>query len=190
MEKEKYYPKYKRTKFHFRIKKWLNKYIKQELKNEYREYYTRPRVILDKREEEIEVTYPYLPRDPLVFQRDLDAEDFKKKKLVKSKIIRLTKPWIALQSNFFKYSKRGSRIVSHNLLYSKLNSKIHVPERVQRITDSCIKFYKNFFKDNSYASYNFFYDKLKFLLIYKPYLKKKKNIYNVIYIILNYETHF
>ena len=170
MEKEKYYSNHRKTRFNPKLKKWLMKHVNDELNDEFREYFSRPRVILNKREDALESSYAYLPRKPLLFQRDLDSRSFRRKKFTKYNIIRLTKPWIVLQSQFFKY--KGSNTISRNLLLNKLNHRLAVPERVERINRSCKRFYNNFLKDNSYQSFINLISKLKTFFLIKPELKR------------------
>jgi hypothetical protein len=172
MEKEKYYSNYRKTRFNPRLKKWLMKYVNDELNAEFCEYFSRPRVILEKREEEVTSSYPYLPRKPLLFQRDLDTRSFRRKKNIKFHIIRLTKPWIVMQSQFFKY--KGSNLVSRNLLLNKLNHRLAIPERIERINRSCKNFYKNLLKNNSYYSFIDLITKLKTYFLLKPKLIRNK----------------
>lgn len=183
LEKEKYYYNHRKTKFNPRLKKWLMKHVHDRLDDEFKEYFSRPRVILDKREEEIEKTYAYLPRKSVMFQRDLEARSFKKKKRIKFKIIRLTKPWIVLQSQFLKY--KGSNTLSKNLLLNKLNHRLAVPERIEKIRRSCKKFYKNFLKDNSYQTFVNLISKLKTFFLFKPELKNNPK-YSFLYLLTSY----
>lgn len=183
MEKEKYYPQYRKTKFNPRLKKWLMKYVNDELNNEYREYFSRPRVIFNKREESVENTYAYLPRKPLLFQRDLDTKSFRRTKYTKYNIIRLTKPWIVLQSQFFKY--KGSNLTSRNLLLNKINHRLAIPERIERIYRSVKNFYSNFLKDNSYQSFINLISKIKTFFLLKPELKNNPK-YVFIYLLISH----
>lgn len=176
MEREKYYPKHRRTQIPLRIKKWLMKHVYDDMALEFRESYSRPRVIIEKREELVESTYPYLPRDPLRFQRDVERDQFKRNKPLKFRIIKLTRPKVILQSNYFNYYKTG-KYISKNLLKTKLNSKVHLPERIQRILRGCQFFYKNLLKGNSYQHFLTLIKKFKLLYLYKPQLKNKINMF-------------
>lgn len=180
MEREKYYPKHRRTQIPLRIKRWLMKHVYDDMDIEFKEYYSRPRVILEKREELVSATYPYLPRKPLKFQRDIDRAQFKRFKPIKYRIIRLTRPKVILQTKNFNYYKTG-KYLSKNLVRTKLNSKVHVLERVRRILSACKSFYKNLLKGNSYQHYLNLIKKFKILYLYKPHLTINKFI---VYILL------
>lgn len=183
MEREKYYPKHRRTKLPLRIQKWLMKHVYDDMALEFKESYSRPRVIVEKREEIVETTYPYLPRDPLRFQRDVERDQFKKSKPVKFQIIKITRPKVVLQSKYFNYYKTGKSI-SKNLLRTKLNSKVNVPQRVQRILRFCESFYKNLLKGNSYKHFLSLINKFKILYLYKPYLKNKLSTFIGFFLLL------
>lgn len=172
MEREKYYPKHRRTQIPLRIKKWLMKHVYDDMELEFKESYSRPRVIIEKREEIVEESYPYLPRDPLRFQRDVERDQFKKTKPLKFRIIKLTRPKVILQSKYFNYYKTG-KTLSKNLLRTKLNSRVNVPQRVQRILIFCESFYKNLLKGNTYKHFLSLINKFKILYLYKPHLKNK-----------------
>lgn len=172
MEREKYYPKHRRTKIPLKIYKWLMKHVYDDIALEHRETSSRPRVIIEKREELVEATYPYLPRDPLKFQRDVSNEQFKRTKELKYHIIKLTKPKVVLQPKFFSYYKSGG-LLSRNLLKTKLNSKVNIPIRIQRIIVACESFYKNLFKANFYKNFINLIKRFKILYLYKPELKTK-----------------
>lgn len=170
MEREKYYPKHRRTKLPLKAYKWLMKHVYDDMALEEKEYNSRPRVIIEKREEIVESTYPYLPRDPLKFQRDVSNEQFKRTKPLKYRIIRLTKPKVALQPKFFNFYKSGG-FISKNLLRTKLNSKKNIPQRVQRILVFCEIVYKNLLK--SYKNFFNLIKKFKILYLYNENLKYK-----------------
>ena len=182
LENEKYYQKHRKTRFPKRVRRWLMKYVNESLNNEFCEYFSRPRVIFEKKETETESTYPYLPRIPLKFRRDSNAQSFRRKKRTKYRIIRLTKPLVVLQPHFFKYKGRGINLLSKNVLRTKLGSKLAVPERIQRIRRACQKFYTNFLKDNSYTSFMNLIIKLKTLFLLKPELKNNPK-YLIIYLL-------
>ncbi len=172
MEREKYYVNHRKSKFKPKLKRWLMKHVNDELNAEFCEYFSRPRVILEKREAEVEMNYPYAMSKALPFQRDLDLASFKRKKHNKFHIIKLTKPWIILQSQFFKY--KGSNTVSRNLLRNKLKNRLAVPERIERITRSCKQFYTNLLKGNRYESFINLITRLKAFFLFKPELKRNQ----------------
>lgn len=169
LEKEKYYAQHRKTKFTPVLTKWLNKYIKETINHEFPEYFSRPRVTFDKREQELEDTYPYFPRTPLLLQRDLKARSFKETKENKFYIIRLTKPRIIMQSSLLKH--KSSYSMSNNLLRLKLGSKLSIPERVERIHRSCKKFYNNLLKNHTNLSFRNLFIKLKAYFLMNPELK-------------------
>ena len=153
LEREKYYAKHRQTEIDPKIRYWLMKHVYEDVALEYKESFTRPRVNIEKREEIVEESYPYLPRYPLKFVRDVRDEQFKRSKPTKYKIIKLTRPKIVLQPSFFQNSKRKNLIISRNVLKTKSNTKVGIPHRIQRILHSCDVFYNKLLRKNGYKQF-------------------------------------
>lgn len=184
LENEKYLPFKQRTKLIPKIHKWLMTHVYEDMANEKRESFARPRVIIEKREDLIEETYPYLPRYPVRFQRDIKNENFKKTKILKYKIINLTKRKVIFQSHYFRYYKDGSKLISRNLIKTKANSKINIPIRIQRLYHYCTTFYRNLLKENGYVNFIRMIVKFKTLYLYNPKFKNKTSSFIMFFLTL------
>ena len=171
--REKYYAKHRRTKIDPKIEHWLMKHVYADMALEDKESFTRPRVNLEKREEILEETYPYLPRYSVKLERDLKNEDFKRAKPTKYRIIRLTRPKIVLQPSFFQDSKRKNLIISKNVLKLKSNSKVGIPHRVQRIIRGCEVFYKKLLRNNGYEQFMGLIKKFKLKYLFDSEFRNK-----------------